>query len=227
MRSTYHFARSGSRTSAPLASARTTAVWARSSASASLRHERAGVAEDVGAVLDDDLAQVDDASNSSPCPVPPAASVPALRSISALPPRVAYRTFRTSRGSNGPVRAGGAGLRSPRRAPRPRHPPAARGRARPARSPPDTSSCSAPATSRYTPPSWSRCAGEVDADRVHPHRPDRRRRAAGRARRGCRSSPTSRWATTTSTSPPPPSSASRCATRPGCSTRPPPTSPSS
>ena len=59
MRSTYHLACSGSHESGPCCSARTTAVWARSSASALLRVERPGEAEDLGAVLDHDLAQVD------------------------------------------------------------------------------------------------------------------------------------------------------------------------
>ncbi len=55
----YHLARSGLRTSALLASARTTAFWARSSASASFRQNERGVPEDVGPVLDHDLAEVE------------------------------------------------------------------------------------------------------------------------------------------------------------------------
>ena len=127
MRSRYHFARSGSRSSAPRCERPHHRGLGEVLGVGVVAAERPGVAEDLGAVLDHDLAEVDDAS-SRLVARSLASSAPSVPALARSPPgrsSARQRTFRSARLATG--------LRCPTPWPASRHPAAARRRARPAR----------------------------------------------------------------------------------------------
>ena len=173
-RSRYHLARSGSRSSPPAASARTHRGLGEVLGVGVVATERPGVAEDLGAVLDHDLAEVDDVVVVDPRP-------PCAPSVSALarspPEGRAHVTYIPGH------RVGNGSLRSAPMSPPPWPASSSPGSCPTAgstrSSPPATSWCSARATSRTPPSELRRAVRRGRRDRLHPHRPHRRRGAAG------------------------------------------------
>ena len=202
-------------------SARTTAVCGEVLGVGVAAGERAREAEDLGAVLDHDLPQVDGVDRLLSLAASAHAST--IRSDHPAGPRERrYRTFRPPgwrMGARAYARTPWPASSSPAALPDGGLDPARRGRAR--------ACCNGRVTSPTRPTRTGGRRRRRRRDRVRAHRPDRRGSCSEQARRGCGWSPTSRSATTTSTWRRPPSSASRCATRPACSTRPRPTSRSS